>query len=155
MIRITAGVYRGRQIKSPADKAIRPTTSRVRESVFARIQFELPDARFLDCFSGSGLMGIEAVSRGAGFVMAVEKQLPHVKLIEANYQQLKVSLDRYQVLRYDVDKLLSQPPKEIVAPFQFVYMDPPYGYPAAQALVHNLLQNGWLASEGKILLEQG
>lgn len=157
MIRITGGKYRGRRIDSPRDKAVRPTTGMVRESLFNRLQGLLPgglsNCRFLDLFAGSGLMGLEALSRGAAFVMAVEKHPQHLRLIQQNYETLDVDPTFYHLVRGDVKDVVQKPWNE--APFNVIFMDPPYGTVALEEIVNALRQNGWLCPEGgQIFIEE-
>ncbi len=155
MIRLTGGQLNGRQIGSPKNKAIRPTTSRVRESVFAKIQPKLYEARFLDLFAGSGIMGLEALSRGASFVMAVEKHPGHAQLIRENYQKLCVLPEHYKILNLDAEHLMAKTSDEKESAFDVIYLDPPYGYRPMEKLVANILKNHWLAPKGLLLIEQG
>lgn len=153
MIRITGGTLKGRQIESPKDERIRPTSGKVRESIFSSIQFRLADCRFLDLFAGSGLMGLEALSRGAEFVMAVENHRPHMQLIENNYARLGLTSERFTLVRQDVVKLVSAPcPCEA---FEIVFLDPPYGFGETKQIVAHLEAHGWVRSGGVIIAEQG
>lgn len=153
MIRITGGQYRGRQILSPKSDNVRPTTGRVRESLFSQLQPWLTGARFMDCFAGSGLMGLEALSRGASFVLAVEQDSATLRLIRRNYQELDISLEHYKLLGTPVEKLIARPCRE--QPFDIIYLDPPYGTVELQPLVDNLKVHDWLAPNGWIIVEHG
>jgi 16S rRNA (guanine966-N2)-methyltransferase len=157
MIRITGGTLRGRYIDSPKNQAVRPTTGKVRESLFSSLQTRLHGARFLDLFAGSGLMGFEAVSRGAGFVMAVEKNAAHCRLIAQNAERLGLEASQYRLIDRDAETVTHQPlPAEAgTVPFDIVFMDAPYGYPHLAQIVRQLLDNGWLQEEGLIIAEQG
>lgn len=150
MIRITGGQWRGRYIDSPKTKDIRPTTGLVRESLFSRIQSQLQGARFLDLFAGSGLIGIEALSRGATYVLAVEKTPAHFRLIENNYAKLGISSTQSRILRQDALALAASPNPE--GPFDIAYLDPPYGFPALETITQHLIINGWVT--GLIIIEQ-
>ncbi len=153
MIRITGGEYRGRQILSPKSGNVRPTTGRVRESLFSQLQPWLTGARFMDCFAGSGLMGLEALSRGAGFVLAVEQDPITLRLIRRNYEDIGVPEDRYKLLGLSVERLIARPCER--DPFDIIYMDPPYGAMNLGDLVDKLRKNGWVAPEGWIIVEHG
>ncbi len=155
MIRLTGGRLNGRQINSPKNKAIRPTTGRVRKSLFAKIHPRLTEARFLDLFAGSGIMGLEALSRGASFVMAVEKKPAHTRLIRENYHTLEIPREQHKILTLDVEHLMAKPRQETELPFDVIYLDPPYGYWAMKKLIANILLHHWLTPDGLILMEQG
>lgn len=83
-MRITGGVFGGRNLKVPKSDAIRPTQDRVREAVFNIIQFEVPGSEFLDLFAGSGAVGLEALSRGAKAVTFVEADRRHLAVLREN-----------------------------------------------------------------------
>lgn len=151
MIRITGGTLHGQVIASPKDKAVRPTTGMVRESLFSMLQTRLPGGRFLDLFAGSGLMGIEAVSRGAEFVLAVEQNRDHVRLIQSNYQKLKIDLQRAKVVPMDVLRLVERPNREEA--FDIVFADPPYGLANINRAAEHIRQNGWLKPDGVLVIE--
>ncbi len=155
MIRLTGGQLNGRQIASPKNRDIRPTTGRVRESVFSKIQPRLYDARFVDLFAGTGVMGLEALSRGAGFVMAVEKHPVHARLIRENYEKLGIAPEQHKILNLDVERFVEKSSDKTQLPFDLIYLDPPYGYPEMEKLINQLTKHGWLASDGLILIEQG
>lgn len=154
MIRITGGRFRGRSIESPPrTKDIRPTTSLMRESIFNRLQAQVPGCRFLDLFAGSGIMGIEAISRGADFVLAIDQDPRQCQLIRKNYAGLKVAEAQAKVVPCDVVGLMSKPCRE--APFDVIFLDPPYGFTGLETLVAQILANGWLASDGVVMVEHG
>jgi len=151
MIRITGGEFKGRPIQSPANDAIRPTTGLVRESLFNQLQSVIGGVRFLDLFAGSGLMGFEALSRGADFVLAVEKQQTHARLIRRNVQQLGISDVAYHLLVKPVEMVLKQTCDE---PFDVVFMDPPYGYATVSTVLSLLVENQWLHDDTLVVVEQ-
>lgn len=151
MIRITGGTLHGQVIASPKDKAVRPTTGMVRESLFSMLQTYLPGSRFLDLFAGSGLMGIEAVSRGTGFVLAIEQNREHVRLIQSNYQKLKIGIEKAKVVPLDVFRFVERQNKEEA--FDIVFADPPYGLPNINRIIGHLKENGWVKPEGIIIIE--
>lgn len=123
-MRITGGSRKGREVPVPKDAPFRPTSGRVREGYFSHVASALPGSRFLDLFSGSGLVGFEALSRGAGQVTFVENQAELVRRIETNLSRLEFA---GKVLRGDAKKLLRGfAPQEIF--FDLVYADPPYAY---------------------------
>lgn len=154
MIRISGGEFRGRQIESPKQSAaVRPTTSMMRESLFSSLQQVIPGCRFMDLFAGSGLMGIEALSRGAVFVLAVESHREHLKLIQNNYAKLGIEIEQAKAIQMDVLALMAK--TNLHEPFDVVFLDPPYGFADLQTLVAHIEANGWLVEGGWLIVEHG
>ena len=120
-MRITGGIHRGRVLKVPDGFEVRPTQDRVREALFNILMHEIAGARFLDLFAGSGAVGIEALSRGAGAVTFVEQNAKHVAFIRSNMAQLKLSAE---IVQADVDQYLAG--FGTANPFDIAYADPPY-----------------------------
>ena len=87
-MRITAGKFKNKQVKTVDSDLIRPTLSKIRESLFNVLQNEITDASFLDVFAGSGIVGIEAASRGAKEVIFIEKNPKHYKLLKENLSNI-------------------------------------------------------------------
>ncbi|MDP7304045.1 MAG: 16S rRNA (guanine(966)-N(2))-methyltransferase RsmD [Pirellulaceae bacterium] len=117
-LRIAAGAYRGRRLRVPA--GIRPTTERVRAAIFDALQGPMPE-RVLDLYAGSGALGIEALSRGAGRVCFVERDRVAAATIRANISELDVDVGA-KVIAGDVRRVdLSRD-----GPFDLVFADPPY-----------------------------
>lgn len=129
MIRITAGGLRGRMIKCPKGKAVRPTTSRVRESLFNMIGPAVVGSRWIDGFAGCGVMGFEALSRGAASVLAIEKNTTHAHIIEANRDGLGLSSAQHQVVCIEIEAWLNRLTKVgqwAQEPVDFIFLDPPF-----------------------------
>jgi len=121
-MRITSGILRGRKFAVPKT-GVRPTTERTREAIFASVAARVPGARVLDLFAGSGGLGLEAWSRGAASVTAVEKSSEQGKILEQNFQTLEnEDLGAYTVIRADVYAYL----KRVGRSFDLVFADPPY-----------------------------
>lgn len=119
---ITGGIFNGRKIKSPDEKIVRPTLSKVRMSVFNSLYSELGEfsgMSFLDMFGGSGVMGLEALSRGFEKVIVFEKNKTVAQVIKDNYKALGLSPN---LTIGDSLKLASK----LDAEFDVVYIDPPY-----------------------------
>ena len=131
-MRIIAGKLRGRKLVSFSAKHIRPTTDRVKESIFNKFQAEIPEARVLDLFSGTGNLAIESYSRGAAFVEAVERNPKSLKIIKHNLEELGIS-GEVQVVGSDVMKYLQNYSGES---FDIILIDPPF----TQALSHSVLE---------------
>lgn len=147
MLRVIAGTARGRRLKVPAGRVTRPTAERVREALFNII--EVAGKSFLDVFAGSGAVGIEALSRGAGQATFIEKHPRALKALQENLASTGLG-DRAEVMAMDVFRAL---PKLTSAGrrFDFIFMDPPY----EQGLVAKVLP--WfvrlLTGEGCIIVE--
>jgi 16S rRNA (guanine966-N2)-methyltransferase len=149
-MRIVAGQFRGRVLSAPAGSATRPTADRAKEALFnilAHGQPPLDGARVLDAFAGSGALGLEALSRGAGHAVFLEADPTAIAVIRANIRKLGID-DRTTVLRADA----TRPPKAS-APCDLVLMDPPYRSGLAQPALQALSVQGWLAAEARIIVE--
>jgi 16S rRNA (guanine966-N2)-methyltransferase len=125
----------------------------MRESIFSRFQFDLPGCRFLDLFAGSGIMGLEALSRGASFVLAIEAKPEQCRVMQRNFDAIGISDDELKVSTNDVLRLLATPCRK--DPFDFVFLDPPYGFKELSNLVHQCIENGWLKPDGVMIVEHG
>lgn len=118
-MRIISGKYRGKTLKTLEGMDTRPTTSRVKESVFNIIQFSISQSDILDLFSGSGQMGIECLSRGANSVDFVDKNLKAVQIIKNN---LKICDENQKVFEKDYENFLNTCSKQ----YDIILLDPPY-----------------------------
>ena len=131
MLRIIAGEFGGRRLKTPAGRLVRPTGDRVKEAWFSILQQSIPDARVLDLFAGSGALGFEALSRGAAQVAFVENRKASLAVIRDNATTLnvegRVTIHRSDALRF-AERL--QPNAYDVA-----FADPPYAGSEAATLV--------------------
>ncbi len=132
-MRIIAGQWRGRQIAAPPTMDVRPTADRVREAWFSILHQRIPDARVIDLFSGSGALGLEALSRGAAFVDFVEKDARSFKFLQQNIEMLGAA-DRCAVHRADAMTFA------IPGPSDLCFADPPYRLGFARTLAER-----WLA----------
>ncbi|MFH0840222.1 MAG: 16S rRNA (guanine(966)-N(2))-methyltransferase RsmD [Candidatus Omnitrophota bacterium] len=124
-MRIIAGKYRSRLIRSPRVEGVRPTKDRIREALFNIIREYIEGRDVLDLFAGSGAFGIEAISRGANKAVFVDSQRECIKAIEGNLNMLEVEKDRFGIIKMDVfkavDSLIGAGKK-----FDIILMDPPY-----------------------------
>ena len=120
-MRVIAGELKGRRLVSPPASVTRAATDRIRESLFAMIEPELPDARVLDLFAGAGSLGIEALSRGAGHVTFVERDRAALAAIRANVAATGVA-DRTTVVARDVIAFLAG----ASGPYDLAFCDPPF-----------------------------
>jgi len=147
-MRITSGILKGRTFKVPKI-GVRPTTERTREAIFSSVAAYIPNAQVLDLFAGAGSLGLEAWSRGAASVTAVEKVSKHWKNLEQNFQALEgdPELGAYKVVRADVYDYL----KRSVGPFDLIFADPPYDEVDLPRLLDVL--GDALAPEGLLVFE--
>jgi pantetheine-phosphate adenylyltransferase/16S rRNA (guanine(966)-N(2))-methyltransferase RsmD len=153
--RIVAGAARGRRLVVPPGDATRPTSDRAREALFSALEARLAGLAgrpFLDLYAGSGAVGLEALSRGAGRVVLVEHHRAALAAIRANVAA--VGLPGVQVSAERVERFVASPNPG--APFDVVFLDPPYSTPAAQvsAVLVDLLAHGWLRPEGLVVVER-
>ena len=120
-MRIIAGESRGTRLESLPGKDTRPTLERVKEGMFSAVQFWLPGAKVLDLYAGSGQLGLEALSRGAGFCVFVEASKPAARLIHRNAEATGLA-ERCRVVQSTVEAYLLRPMDK----FDLILMDPPY-----------------------------
>ncbi len=153
-VRIVGGKNRGQALAGPNSMAIRPTTDRLRESLFNILAHAygdpVTDARVLDLFSGTGALGLEAVSRGARFCLFVEEAIEARGLIRRNIETLGAT-GVTKLWRRDATKL---GPIESQAPFDLVFADPPYGLGLGDTALAAALSGGWLAPGALCVLEE-
>ena len=121
-MRIIAGTYKGRNLKSPPSMQVRPTSDRLRETLFNVIAPRIEDARFLDLCAGSGAVGIEALSRGAQHVTFVDRSRKSCQLIESNVKLCRIPEEQYEIYQMTAEDFLRQSND----PWDIVYFDPPY-----------------------------
>ncbi|CUH49674.1 16S rRNA (guanine(966)-N(2))-methyltransferase RsmD [Ruegeria atlantica] len=154
-MRIIAGEFRGRALasvgKGDAGAHLRPTTDRVRESLFNVLshQIDFEGLRVLDLFAGTGALGLEALSRGAAHVTFVDDGRVAQGLIRKNID-LTQSKDRTDLIRRDATRLGDNPG----TPCDLVFLDPPYGKSLGQKALATLTQGGWLAKDALIVWEE-
>ncbi|MBJ3776021.1 16S rRNA (guanine(966)-N(2))-methyltransferase RsmD [Acuticoccus mangrovi] len=152
-MRIVGGSHRGTSLVAPRGDRTRPTTDRMRETVFNIIAHRhgeaLRDGRVLDLFAGSGALGLEALSRGASFALFVETATEARAAIRRNVEALG-ALGRTRVWRRDATKPGPCP----VAPFTLVFCDPPYGHGLGEAALAAVADAGWLAPGAIAVLEE-
>lgn len=154
MTRIIGGTAGGRRLATPRGAQTRPTSDRVREALFSAIEAwcgSLQGLRFLDLYAGSGAVGLEAWSRGAGVVTLVEQDRKTAALISGNASTL--GFGRANVVASAVATALAKPP---AAPYDIVFLDPPYplGEEALAADLALLVDNGWLVPGALVVVER-
>lgn len=146
-VRIIGGTWRGRPIRFADRAGLRPTPDRVRETVFNWLAPWLPGARVLDLFAGSGAFGFEALSRGAGEALLVERDPRVLGTLQEQGAELGAGAARY--LCADAQAFL----RGAAEPFDIVFLDPPYGRGLLAPCSQALEAGGWLAPEARIYLE--
>lgn len=154
-MRIVGGKLGGRGLKAPAGRATRPTSDRVRESIFNVLAhgvegFDIEGVRVLDLFAGSGALGLEALSRGAKFALFVEEDAGARGIIRENADALGL-IGQSKIWRRDATRLGPCAP---TPPFDLVFADPPYRKGLSDAALVSLLRGGWLAPGAVIVLEE-
>ena len=152
-MRIVAGAFKGRRLSSPKDNRIRPTSDRLRESLFNRLahrgDFDIAGARVADLFAGTGALGLEALSRGAAEAVFVEQSRAASRLIRDNIAALGLG-GRAQVLAVDARKLPAA-----ATSFDLIFLDPPYGKGLLPPALAALRSQGWLQPHSLIVAEIG
>jgi 16S rRNA (guanine(966)-N(2))-methyltransferase RsmD len=149
-MRVIAGRLRGRKIVAPRGGETRPTYDRVRESVFAIIGQRAEGAAVLDLFAGSGVLGIEAVSRGARAALLVDIDPGAVRAIRANVERLGIARE-CDVRRGDAVTLLER--GALGSAFDLVFVDPPYGSGVHAAILHLLGRPAALPAGALVVVE--
>jgi 16S rRNA (guanine(966)-N(2))-methyltransferase RsmD len=146
-MRITTGRYKGRQMKMPA--GIRPTQDKVRKALFD-ILGDIQGLSFLELFAGSAAVGLEALSRGAGEVVFVEKDRECVRAIEENLAVIRLS--GYPVIRLDADRAIKELDKD-GKKFDVIFLDPPYHQEMAKKTLQTLSSYDILSRTGLIIVQ--
>jgi 16S rRNA (guanine966-N2)-methyltransferase len=154
MTRNIGGTAGGRRLSTPRGQNTRPTSDRVREALFSAIESwcgSLSGLRFLDLYAGSGAVGLEARSRGAGVVTLVEQDRRTAALISDNVRTL--GFNHVEVLSTWVATALLRTP---VAPYDVVFLDPPYPLPNAEveAALAALVDHEWLSPGAMVVVER-
>jgi 16S rRNA (guanine966-N2)-methyltransferase len=150
-MRVIAGLFKSRTIRAPRGDEVRPTSDRVRESLFSILGGEIDGSSVLDLFAGAGTLGIEAISRGAEFVTFVEISSKVVGILKANLESLGIE-DRTAVFAGDVFKTLEELSRR-QARFGVVFIDPPYSRGIAQRAVGALARSGVVREGGTVVVE--
>jgi 16S rRNA (guanine966-N2)-methyltransferase len=148
-MRIISGKLKGRRLVSFKAEHIRPTTDRVKEVLFNILQGDLPGARVCDLFSGTGNLAIEAYSRGAGYVEAVESHKTSLQIIADNLRELKLSKEIH-VVKKDVYSYLEGYSGE---PFDLVFIDPPFTERMAHPVLEAVAKSEVCREGGVVIIE--
>ncbi|MBV9288538.1 MAG: 16S rRNA (guanine(966)-N(2))-methyltransferase RsmD [Hyphomicrobiales bacterium] len=153
-MRIVGGRLGGRVLAAPSSRAVRPTSERLRESIFDILEHGRPGhiegARVVDLFAGSGALGIEALSRGARFALFVDNGAEARALIRANVEALGLG-GVTRIWRVDATKLGKKPAG---GPFALAFLDPPYGRDLGGPTLASLVEGGWLTKDALCVVEE-
>jgi len=147
-IRLISGQWKGRKLPVRDVEGLRPTTDRVKETVFNWLAGDVRGSRCLDLFAGSGSLGFEALSRYADCVIMIERDPGAARQLQQNLQQL--GSNQAQVIQADARQWLSGPAQ----PFDLVFLDPPFRQDLLPQVCQQLEQGGWLTDQALIYLER-
>ncbi len=153
-MRIVGGRLKGRTLATPASRAIRPTSERLRKSIFDILEHRFPGliegARVVDLFAGTGALAIEALSRGARFALLVDNDAAARALLRANVEALALG-GVTRIWRADATRLGSAPAG---GPFALAFLDPPYGQGLAEPALASLVAGAWLDPDALLVVEE-
>jgi len=153
-MRIVGGRFGGRSLKGPSSQAIRPTSDRLRESIFNILAHGFGDvvdgARVIDLFAGTGALGLEAISRGAKFALFVDEGSEARALLRENVHTLGLG-GQTRIFRRDATKLGDAPAGD---KFTLAFLDPPYAKGLAPRALAALVGGGWLAPGAVLVIEE-
>ena len=147
-MRVISGEYKGRKLAAPADYSIRPTTDKVKEALFSILADRIWGSKVLDLFSGTGNLGIEALSRGAGECVFADNSRESIKLIKENVNHCKAASGA-NIVAGDYKKVLMTQRE----PFDIIILDPPYNKGLMDDCFRIIAEQGILAEDGVIVAE--
>lgn len=147
-LRIIGGPWRGRRLPVPAQPGLRPTTDRIRETLFNWLAPLIDGCRCLDCFAGSGALGLEAASRGAAAVVMIERNAAVARQLARNATAL--GAEQVMLLNQDALRWLSEAP---AAPFDVCFLDPPFQSGLLAPALAALAAREWLTDDALVYLE--
>lgn len=149
-VRIIGGRHRGRRLHFSPGPGLRPTPDRVRETLFNWLQGEIRGARCLDLFAGSGVLGLEALSRGAAYLLAIESNRRAAQSLQDNVERIG-EMGAAEVRPGDALRVLKVVPER---PFDIVFVDPPFASALLPEACRLLEENSWLGPAALVYLEQ-
>ena len=158
-MRIIGGDFKGRRLSLPTGQDVRPTSDRTRETLFNILTHGLADwegqlkgASVVDLFCGTGALGLEALSRGAGHVSLIDRAGTVLAAVRKNAALGIDAAKRTTILKMDAT-MLASPPRVAQAPCTIAFVDPPYGADLTVPALRSLKARGWLAAGGLAVLE--
>ncbi|WP_062105178.1 16S rRNA (guanine(966)-N(2))-methyltransferase RsmD [Bacillus niameyensis] len=150
-MRVISGIYKGRQLKAVPGRGTRPTTDKVKETIFNMIGPFFSEGTVLDLFAGSGALGIEALSRGIDKGIFVDKDMKAIQTIKTNIQLCNLD-DKSEIYRNDAERALHAISKRNIQ-FDYIFLDPPYHKQKLESLLEQIEMNQLLKPEGAIVCE--
>ena len=150
-VRVISGSARGLKLNTPGDDRVRPTTDRVKESMFNIIQDWVYDSQVLDLFAGSGALGIEALSRGASQAVFCDNSLDSIKIIKSNIEKARV-VDRSQIVSGDFKRCLRDMEAKNQS-FDMIFVDPPYYKGLFEEVLDTIRSCKILKKDGIVIVE--
>ena len=155
-MRVIAGRYRSRQLKSLKGLALRPTSDRLRETLFNVLAPRIEAARFVDAFAGTGAVGIEAISRGAKEIVFIENHPPAAAVIQENLESLNIHSQARLITADTLRALkrLAQAHKTTTPPFDIVFLDPPYAAGEEYRRVLSFLGEAAFLADGSLVIAE-
>jgi len=150
-VRIIGGNWRSRKVSFADDAQIRPTPARIRETLFNWLQYHVPGAHCLELYAGSGILSLEALSRGARHVTMVEISALVCRHLRATCQLLAADPSTYQCHNMTARAFIEQIPAS--SPYDLIFLDPPFGAGELQDLLPRLVASQLLADEGFVYME--
>ncbi|GAB5412686.1 MAG: 16S rRNA (guanine(966)-N(2))-methyltransferase RsmD [Congregibacter sp.] len=148
-MRIIAGQWRGRSLPVADLPTLRPTTDRIRETLFNWLQSDVPGARCLDLFAGTGSLGLEALSRGASYCDFVEHQAPAQQALRSSLETLGAK-EHATVYAGDAWQFLGH----ATAPYDLIFVDPPFDKPIIESVCETLEDRALITPETLVYIEQ-
>lgn len=149
-----AGAFRSRILKSLKGLALRPTSDRLRETLFNVLGSDIAGSRFIDLFAGTGAIGVEALSRGASEVVFVENHAPAAKLIRRNLESLAIRKGAMVLATDAIRGLAKLAAKGKTSPYDYIFLDPPYAAAKDYARVLEFLGSGNLLGPGSVVIAE-
>jgi 16S rRNA (guanine966-N2)-methyltransferase len=150
-MRVIAGIYKGRRLKTLEGLSVRPTSDRLRETIFNILTPRIEGARFVDICAGSGAVGIEALSRGAQYVTFIESSLKAARIISENLRNCGIKRN-YRMINRDAIRALKNLASE-KAQFDVLYFDPPYNSDIYTPVMWVIAKHHLLAEDGVLIVE--
>ena len=150
-MRVIAGIYKGRRLKTLEGLSVRPTSDRLRETLFNILAPQIEEAHFADVCAGSGAIGVEALSRGARHVTFIESSLKAARIISENLRNCGIR-GGYRVINRDAVRALKNLASE-QAQFDIIYFDPPYDSEIYAPIMWLIATHDLLAEDGVVIVE--
>lgn len=150
-VRVISGSARGLKLNTPGDDRVRPTTDRVKESMFNIVQDWVYDSQVLDLFAGSGALGIEALSRGASQAVFCDNSLDSIKIIKSNIEKARV-VDRSKIVSGDYKRCLRDMEAKNQS-FDMIFVDPPYYEGLFEEVLDTIRSSKILKKDGIVIVE--